>query len=70
LAQVEDQFQGLAQGKERHPLPCCRRQLDVMADRGACLQILSNLVGNALKFSKAKTYSCGPKSTAGGFRFG
>lgn len=68
LAQVEDQFQGMAQGKDV-TLHIPDGSLDVIADRGRCLQILINLVGNALKFSKGKDIFLRAEVDGGGFRF-
>lgn len=53
LAEIEDQFQVLAKDKSITLHVECD-DIVAYADRGRCMQILINLVGNALKFSKAK----------------
>ncbi|MFG6592006.1 MHYT domain-containing protein [Sulfitobacter sp. 1A12157] len=51
LAELAEQFQGLAKEKQA-VLEIEYDEFDVFADRGRCKQILINLLGNALKFSR------------------
>lgn len=51
--EIADQFQGLARQKSVALRFDCD-QIIAFADRSRCLQILINLMGNALKFSKAE----------------
>lgn len=67
LAEVEDQFQVLAQAKSI-TLIVEYDDIIAFADRGRCLQILINLVGNALKFSKSKEVTLRARREKSGFR--
>ncbi|MEI4484640.1 MHYT domain-containing protein [Frigidibacter sp. MR17.14] len=66
LAEVEDQFQGLAAQKQIALHVACD-QITAMADRRRCLQILINLVGNAVKFSRSPIIILRAKYERGGF---
>lgn len=66
LDQVADQFEKLAQDKSILLDVQCG-QIDAFADRGRILQILINLVGNAVKFSNGSSISLCAQKTKDGF---
>ena len=68
LLEVEEQFQGLAIEKSI-ALHTGSADIIAVADRGRCLQILINLVGNALKFSRAKDVYLRARTEGDGFCF-
>jgi len=68
LLEVAEQFQGLS-GEKSITLSTESDDMAVMADRARCLQILINLVGNALKFSKADHIYLRARAQGTGFRF-
>lgn len=67
LADVSDQFQVLAQNKGVLLETDCPLDIIVYADRGRLLQILINLIGNALKFSRADLVRVRANRTEKGF---
>lgn len=67
LMQVEDQFQGLARDRGITLQVDCD-EIDAHADRGRCLQILINLVGNAVKFSHSPVILLRARRDGAGFR--
>ncbi|MEX3314819.1 MHYT domain-containing protein [Sulfitobacter sp. PS-8MA] len=68
LEEVADQFQGMAREKGT-VLHVQSADLTLTADRGRSLQILINLLGNALKFSKATEIHLRGRPAPGGFCF-
>lgn len=66
LAEAEDQFQELANQKSI-TLHVESDGIVAHADRGRCLQILINLIGNALKFSKSSDVFIRGKIEENGF---
>lgn len=68
LENVADQFQGLALEKSA-TLHVDAPDIIVTADRSRSMQVLINLVGNALKFSKAPDIYLRARPAPGGFTF-
>lgn len=66
LSEVEDQFQVLARQKSI-ALKVESDEIVAFADHGRCRQILINLVGNALKFSRASSISLRARRGRSGF---
>ncbi|MEI4471822.1 sensor histidine kinase [Frigidibacter sp. MR17.24] len=67
LTQVEDQFQGLARDRGMR-LEIESDDIIAFADRGRCLQILINLMGNAVKFSRSPVLLLRARAEPAGFR--
>ena len=66
LEDVRDQFQVMSAQKNAALVVECD-QIDAFADRGRILQILINLVGNAMKFSKASQITLRGKRQGSGY---